>query len=287
MIGRKAIVGLSLLCALCFCAFGAASASAKGTTAGECTTAAPTKDFSDAHCDTPKAGGTTGHILFANGLANTVNVTAANDLTGTASPFFLEGKVAGIVVKVECTTVAATGTVTNTENAETKAMTIDFGNAETKFTGCTVLTQEGKCTVTVAATKSVQTDPMNLKKEGAEKTGPTEEKVKVVEEAAGSTDMGLKFAPVGAGNFTELTFAGEACPAAIKGAKPVKGFAYATGGRANSNLEGTTSSGATAIFSKASTLGGLTFAGNPASLEGTLTFRKSGGNPLIITTTEK
>jgi len=81
-----------------------------------------------------------------------------------------------------------------------------------------------------------------------------------------------------------LTFGGAECPAAIKGPKPVKGFVFGTS-KGRLNTEVTSSSGATLTFSKESTLGFLTIGGNPASVVGTQTLRKEGGNPLIITTT--
>src|SRR4051794_22799207 len=54
MIGRRAVGGLALLCALLFSAFASQSAFAE-TTAFECTKSAATLDFSDAHCDTTAA----------------------------------------------------------------------------------------------------------------------------------------------------------------------------------------------------------------------------------------
>lgn len=285
MTGRKAVVGLSLLCALVFSAFGAASASAKGTTAVECSSAAVTKDFSDAHCDTPATPQSNfGHIAFENGKET--SVSAANDLTGTLSSFLLKGKIAAVFTEVTCEKVAGTGSVTNKEAAE--VMSVTFGKATTEFTVCKVLAPPaavGKCTVTVNKTESLQSDPMTLGL-GAEKTPPQGgAAIKVLEEGKG-TEMGLKFSPTAVGGkFTILNFTGAECPAAVKGEKPVEGSALALGGRGG--LEATSSSGATAKFTQASTLGGLTFAGNPATLEGTLTFRKTGGNPLSVTTTTK
>jgi hypothetical protein len=279
---RKAIVGLSVLCALCLSAFTASGASAAGTTAGECTSSATTKDFEDAHCDRSKTPGTFGHVLFPN---NTVtSVTAVNDLTGTSSPFLLAGKIAGVVIHVQCNTVSGTGTVTNKLNAS-GGMIIEFGQSTTNFTNCSVTTPEAAvpCTVVVAQTVANETDPMNLAK-GATTTDVTGEPLaSPVEETATGTEMGLKFSPPTGKPFTELEFSGASCPAAFVGKFSVSGSAIATGGRGSA--ASVTSSGATGIFTKASTIKFLKFAGNPATLEGTLTFRKTGGNPLIITTT--
>lgn len=279
MTRHKTVVGLAVLCALCLSAFAASSASAKGTTAGECSSTATVKDFEDAHCDKSKTGGTFGHTLFP--LNTATSVTAVNDLTGTSSPFILAGKIAGIVVHIQCNTVSGTGTVTNKE--EGGVMKLAFGESTTSFSNCSITTPESalKCTVTVAETKATETDPMNLKK-GATTTDVTGNSLpEPVEE--GGTEMGLKFSAPAGGKFTTITLAGAECPEAFKGAFPVTGSAIATGGRGST--EAVTSSGATGIFTKASTIKFLKFAGNPATLEGTLTFRKSGGNPLIITTT--
>jgi hypothetical protein len=274
---RRAVVGLSVLCALVFSAFAVSSASA-ATTAGECTSATGnTKDFKDAHCDESVTAGTGafGHILFAAGT--TTNVTATNDTTGTTDPFVLEGKVAGVVIKISCASVSATGTVTNNAGG-----TVSFGNATTSFTNCTQkapVACEGKA-VTVKTTTSVQTDPMNLKLSSTEKEGPTGEKLKFHEENAAGTEMGLKFSPLPEKPFTEITVS---CPTATTA--PVKGFTYATPRRAGGSLQSTSGSGATVEFTKSSSIAGLTFAGGPATLEGVLTFRKTGGNPLVLTTT--
>ena len=86
MIGRRATVGLSLLCALAFCAFAAQSASAAkavNTTAFTCVEGA-TKDFSDAHCDTKVTAGTGqyGHVVIPQGT--TTEVVGENTTTGGA-----------------------------------------------------------------------------------------------------------------------------------------------------------------------------------------------------------
>jgi hypothetical protein len=238
------------------------------------------KDFEDAHCDRSKIPGTFGHVLFP---VNTVtNVTAANDLTGTSSPFILAGKIAGIVIHIQCNSVASTLTVTNKEEAG--AMKLAFGQSTTTFTNCSVTTPEAAvpCTVTISAMVANETDPMNLKK-GAATTDVTGNPLPEPFEEGGGTEMGLKFvAPTGQ-PFMTITFSGASCPEFFRGAFPVAGSFVATGGRGSAAT--VTSSGATYIFSKQSTIKFFKFAGNPATIDGTLTFRKTGGNPLTITTT--
>jgi hypothetical protein len=280
MTRRKSVVGLAVLCALCMSAFAASSASAKGTTAGECSSTAPTKEFEDAHCDRTTSPLAFGIVPFTTGTAT--KVTAVNDLTGTSKPFILAGKIAGIVTHIQCNTVTGTGTVTNKE--EGGAMKLAFGESTTSFTNCSVLdpVEATKCVVEVETVKATESDPMTLKK-GTTTTDVTGNSLPEPVEETGGTEMGLKFTASGA-QFTKIKLSGAECkPAAFVNTFPVTGSAIATGGRGST--EATTSSGATGIFSKASTIKFLKFAGNPATLEGTLTFRKEGGNPLVISTT--
>ena len=278
----KAIVWLSILTALCVGAFAAQGASA-ATTVGECTSSASTKDFSDAHCDnglTP--GGTFGHILFANGLETKVTATNANtaEETKASTPLTLEAKLAGVVFAITCGKVEATGTVKNNAGG-----TVTFGNATTNVTECE---QKGppECVghpVTVARITSVQTEPMNLKISSTKKVGPTGEEITFHEENATvpGTEMGLKFAPPANQNLTQITVS---CPFATT--FPMKGFTYATSARANGSKASTSGSGATIVFSKSSSIGGLILFGRPATLTGALTFKATSGNALISTTKE-
>jgi hypothetical protein len=278
---RKAAVGVLVLCALYFSVFAASGASAAGTTAGECTSNATTKDFEDAHCDRARGLGTFGHILFPDNTPT--SVSGVNDLTGTSAPFVLSGKIAGIVVHIQCNTATAAFTVTN--KTEGAAMKLAFGELSGTFTSCAVTTpqQATPCVVTITTFKAVISDPMNLRK-GATTTDVTGNSLpEPVEEAAGATEMGLKFSAPPGGPLFHVTFSGAQCPAFLVGTFPATGSVVATGGRGSASS--VTSSGATHIFTKASTIKFLKFAGNPATLEGTFTFRKEGGNPLIITTT--
>ena len=276
---RKAIVWLSILSALCVAAFAAQGASA-ATTVGECTTAAGTaKDFSDTHCDkgVTAGTGTFGHILFANGVETKVTGTNANtaEETKSSTPFTFEAKVAGIPIAIVCSTASAAGTVKNNAGG-----TVTFGKATLSLTGCVQEAPaacEGK-PVTIASAVATVTDPMNMRISSATKTGPTGETITFHEENAAGTEMGLKFA---GDPFTEITIN---CPTQVT--VPLKGFIYATPGRANGSKASTAGSGGTIVFSKSSSIGGLALAGNPATLTGTLTFKAPSGNALISTTKE-
>jgi hypothetical protein len=274
MTGSKTAAGLALLCALCLVALSASSASAAFTTAGECAKSG-TKDFEDAHCDKAKAGGEFGHILFANGVKT--DITTTNDLTGTKANATFEGKIAGVVFNVKCGTATGTGSVTNNAGGSTT-----FGPVAMAFLECVVEDRPAVCAgspVTVAKSTTKQTGPHNLKISTAKKIEPTGLEITFHEENPEGTEMGFKFVENEV-DLTTLTFVA-ACGFGTNPI-PVKGFVYATPGRGGA----ATSSGATAIFSKSSTIGGLTVAGTPAYLDATLTLRKSGGNPLILTTKE-
>lgn len=278
MLGRKAFVGLLLTSAIVFCAFGAGSASAKPTTAGVCVKDGGAKDFGDAHCDTKKAGGGFGHVLFANGTP--VDITAANDLTGAVSTFKFEGKIDGVLFLVECSNVTATGTLTNNAGGG-----VTWGPFTAKFNNsCTSQIPVGNgckgAVATLGDLAATVTGPHDLGLSGPtdKKTGPTNEVIEYHKEGKGGL-MGLKLVPSGA-EFTTITFA----PTCGFGTKPmsVNGSMLATPGAGG----GADWSGATAEFSKSTTIGGLTVKGAVATLEGTLTFRQKGGDPLILTTTE-
>src|SRR5689334_16146452 len=79
---RRSAVGLSLICALVFCALSAQSASAaegKNTTAFECVKGGGAKDFSDAHCDNNVGAGKGeyGHVVLT--LNEKVSISISNE----------------------------------------------------------------------------------------------------------------------------------------------------------------------------------------------------------------
>src|SRR5882757_7501425 len=122
MTGRRALAGLSLLCALAFTAFSAVSASAaapttEGTTAYTCVDTAPTNngDFTDAHCNTT---GTTGASRFKHvAITETTEVTGTNEKTKNSTTektiVVLEATVGGIATKLEAATVDSICSLTN------------------------------------------------------------------------------------------------------------------------------------------------------------------------------
>ena len=95
MIGRRAVVGLSLLCALAFSAFAAQSAVAvKGTTAFTCEPAKEGAGFSDEHCEKAVgAGASFKHSEIKPGVKTQLSVsnneTGGKNSTGKIYALFL------------------------------------------------------------------------------------------------------------------------------------------------------------------------------------------------------
>jgi len=263
MIGRRAIVGLSLLSALLFCAFaaqGASAAASKNTTAVTCVEGGGAKDFSDAHCDTAVTPGTGkfGHVAIANGNT-TISVTNAKTANNTteAAPTILKGTVFGVKNEITCKTVAGEGTLTNSEPVAKEHKVT--GTVTAKFTSCTVNKPAIGCKVKEPIT-------VESKVEGVDGLG------------AGKNEMGLEFKPAAGEVFNEITL--EGC--FIAGTFKTTGTAIGTGTPAPTEKH----SGTTNIFTNAMTKETLKLAGNPAEVSSSTTVTMSGGgNPVALTTT--
>ena len=264
MIGRRTVVGLSLLCALLFSAIAVQSASAAkaiNTTAYTCIEGG-TKDFSDAHCDTKVAAGTGkfGHESIANNT--TTEITVDNDVTGKSTdPAVLAGKAFGAATEITCTTVHGEGWLENT--GKEKEHTVR-GTVTVNYTGCSVQ-KPAKCDVK---------EPIEVKAiaEGVEGIAP---------EGKG---MGVSFGPDESKNFTQITYINNGAEVCALNGKTVnvEGSAIATGIDPK-----TIHSGATPDFdhTRITGEGTLLFGGVAAGFENTGTVRMKGGNPIALTTT--
>jgi hypothetical protein len=137
MIGRKAIIGLTMLCALLVSAFAAQAASAVGTTAYTCTnTGTPTgaNRFSEAHCKTvSNPSGAFFHVAIP---AKTTTEIEGSDksLSGEHTGAKLKATVAGSAIELVAKEVSGTGTMTNTE---TGGEMIASGEGKIKYSGVT------------------------------------------------------------------------------------------------------------------------------------------------------
>jgi hypothetical protein len=263
MIGRRAIAGLALLCALVFSAFASQSAFAEipETTAFECTKSAITKDFADAHCDTTKAGGEFGHKPLGAGPVK-VTVTNIGTKGGTkeATSSTLTGEVALTKTAITCTNVGGTGELTNEEPAAGKMQV--KGPAKTEFSGCTV-EKPLKCVVA---------EPII-----ANSTAVTQTNL-----GAGKNEMGLVFSPETGTTFATIEYlnkGAEAC-GLNKQKFNVEGKATGTGSLGSSEAQ--KESGATLILGPDNA---LTLGGKPANFTATVTVKVAAtGNAVSLTT---
>ncbi|HUB99003.1 MAG TPA: hypothetical protein VMS11_04175 [Solirubrobacterales bacterium] len=174
MIGRRAVVGVCMLCALLVSAFAAQSASAvtKGTTAFTCAKVAQpgvktTKGFSDEHCTKPTENNEKElekvkfeHVEIAQDVtthAKLTNEKTANETT-EAEPGLLKATVATIPIELKATGVASTsgGWLENkkVEVEKEKFEHYSFGEGQINFTGVTVVTPKN-CKVVSALGEGV------------------------------------------------------------------------------------------------------------------------------------
>lgn len=135
MNGPKAILSLSLICALVLSALAAPNAlAAKGTTASTCVKGGGAKDFTDAHCT--KAGkGEFGHVEIAPGTSTkfiATNEKTATETTGsTAAVFRFDMK--GVVWEFVCGKMSIEGSLTNEAGSPMKVTGTSISIA---LTGC-------------------------------------------------------------------------------------------------------------------------------------------------------
>jgi hypothetical protein len=151
MIGRRAVVGLSLLSALLFSAFAAQSASAvsASNTTGFTCVENGVGDFTDAHCDTAGVKGNEkfGHVALAESKTEFQATNGkVTESTKKSEPAVLKSKVAGAKITIECTTVKneTENSILNSVEKEKKhniegVMRIDFSTCSVKeLTKCDV-----------------------------------------------------------------------------------------------------------------------------------------------------
>lgn len=247
MTGRRVVVGLSLLCALAFTAFGAASASAAGgTTQFTCVAVVPPANgFKDAHCKEAAAAGTATFAHAVIGEENTPLIATNRDTAGNLIPATLSAIVGGVGFEIKCEIVTSKGTAQNKT----------IGGVMQVHSEDTVVTYE-ECTV-----------PKPAKGECKVKGG------KIVTETIKSTTfggkepeaMGIKFEPKTGTTFVPITI--EGCKnAGLNGVKNVEGSVTAT------------PTGTTVVFTGETSGKTLTFGGAEAKLDQTLTVKMQ--NPI-------
>jgi hypothetical protein len=256
MLGRRNIIGLSLICTLLPSAVAAHGASAAGLTIFECSKEATPKTFSDAHCDKEHIGGEYGHVVFPStkaSIAVTNGGTAEETKKATTAVLEVANLHGFANVVIECAEVSGIGEALNSAPGGimrgSSEGAVEFhsgggGNCTTNQAGCTV-----KVTVAGVKGQSIEVSP---------------------------TEMGVKLEATGV-SFNSVTFQGT-CGLTAFGGMAVKGSTIAT---ANGETNG---HGATAWFIRG-TMNSLIVGGSAAQLIGKVTFKRaSTGNALVLTT---
>jgi hypothetical protein len=267
MTGRRAIVGLCMLCALLVSAVAAQGAiAATGTTAFTCKKPEGTdkpvgEKFSKEHCkeaDTSPTGEYR-HVEIPND--KTTELTGSNEETsGTTRPTKLHSVISGIEVELESPTVTGTGWMTNAFDAVAEEH-YAHGEGTIEYKEVVVKKPAGKgCKV---KTGVVKTNKLKATTKGAA--------------------MGLKFEPAEGGVFA--TFEVEGCGEsealkALNGVYEVKGSVIGT------------PDGATTVFERNPTTAQTTLKlrGQNAGIDGSLTLKARASSsesykPLSATTT--
>jgi hypothetical protein len=280
MIGRRAVVTLSLLSALLFCAFAAQSASAilvtksTNTTGFTCVEVAKTGDFEDAHCDKgdPQSDGNFEHKLLPIGSTTELDATnqKVTNETKNSEPILIKGEVGLSKVEIECTTMKTISPKSAVHNVEPEAGKHTFtGNGEAEFSEC-VVKLIGKCVVREPIIASANFHGVD------NFTGPNGE----------ANAMGVEFVGAGGGetfgNIEFLNKGAEAC-AVNKQSFAVSGRAIGTSGPTTTSAQNNKATGATIVFNeKAQT---LKLGPKAASVKLITTPTGKGGPPVSITTT--
>jgi hypothetical protein len=263
MMGRRAVTGLALLCALLFSAFAAQSASAiKGTTAFTCAPAEKNGAFKDAHC---KEAGLSSpgfnHVAIEQGKTTIIHATneKTKNKTTESTPSVLKGKAFGVAITITCSKVFGHGSLVNILDASGEHY-VHVGNE-----------------ATVLYTKCVVTGPTGCKIPG--------EKIEVTKLTATTKEKGdnVTFVPEKGTEFVNFKF--EGCKVAeLNTEYKVLGsvLAQSDGATLNFNHNAITATKE------------LTFGGQPAGLEGSITVSQAAetpesgatGNPISLTTVE-
>jgi hypothetical protein len=270
MIGRRAAVVLTLLCALFTCAFAAPNAQAvtKGTTAFTCKPEPKpnekTKGFEDEHCTKAVTGTKVKWIHESIEQGKSTIFHATNEKTKSetkeSTPSVLKSKIVGVEFEITCPKVTAHGKLTN-ELDPTGEHWIHGTEITIHYTECTVPKPAGQeCKV---ANKTILFE-------------------KVTATTTGQGDN-IKFSPEAGTTFINFEF--EGCKTKELNSEHLVQGSF----RGQPN-------GATINFTHKTTTEEktLTFGGQAAGLEGSITLSQAEateetaktGNPLSVTTVE-
>lgn len=203
MNGRRAIVGLCMLCALLVSAFAAQSASAvtKGTTMFTCVEGGGLKDWGDAHCS--EGTGKFGHVEVAE------NTTTHTTYKNTSIQKF-ESTVAGTKFALTSESLHGTGSATNLKEAEGE----DKGEHWIHGTNIELTYSEVKTTVPKCGVSGVPAEP---------KGGPGMVTTKPLTATTTTKGDSLVLSPMEGEVLAEFQFTGAECPLVSAGTVKVVG----------------------------------------------------------------
>jgi hypothetical protein len=276
MIGRRAVLGLSLLSALMFCALaaqGASAAEAKNTTAVTCIEVA-NGFFEDAHCDVklPSATGHFEHAELTGTIEGKTDIHVTNEKTAEkttkSTPVTTKFVFGGVEVHIICKKVVTDPSTPTSWIANTGT------GSEHKVEGTIAINIEECEVVKPVNCKVKEPKTLHAKFKGVEELG------------ASKNEMGLEFVPNEGTIFNAITFEGEKC--VLKGKTiNVEGTAIGTSGSGSQTAK---HHGATVVFTAAMTKETLKVGGKAAEFVATFTLsmvNKEGITewPIAFTTT--
>ncbi len=277
MIGRRAVIGLSLLSALLLCALAAQSASAalsKNTTAVTCAKDfTKTGDYKDAHCDEKVVTPKTGDFALGNVPEVETKMEGSNEgvteSTKKSEPAVIRGVVPGAETEITCEKIAVPSFIGNTQPGPKEHVVGGIGKIE--FSKCKVLKPNpGVCKVN---------EPIVFQ--------PTIKGVDGLKGPKGEENaMGIEFVGAGAEEtFGEVTYGPEA-GCTVKNVKAkVQGSMVATSGPTTESAQNNQNSGATEVFTPKFEMQKLKLAEKAAELEMILTLRMAeDGEPITFIT---
>ncbi|HEX6827076.1 MAG TPA: hypothetical protein VF077_12235 [Nitrospiraceae bacterium] len=271
MNGRRAVVGLCMLCALLVSAFAAQSASATesiGTTAFTCVKGAAPKDLRGEHClTTGEAPQEYGHVAIAEG--ETTELTGTNKKTESNTTVDRIGKlketIGGVPLELQATEVSGSGSMTNAKTAGGEHYV--HGSGTITFTGVTVTDPPGRGCKVFTHKEDGSGNPGEEGAEGIVHTLP----LKATTEGQGDN---LKFTPAVGEKFANFWITCTTKLAAIEGTWSCTGSVKG---------QPTTPAGATTDFAHATVTAENTLKcrGSKAGIDGALTLkgRANSGQP--------
>lgn len=280
MIGRRAVVGLSLLSALLLgtlavpSAFATVGTKSNNTTAATCVKVGPGNEFADAHCSN-KSSGEYGHQLISLNTTTQVDATNAGvtNETKSSEPAVLKSSIGLAKLSIECAVVNGLPENSTQHNVEPAGGQHTFtGSAQAEWSSCNVK-EMAKCVVKEPIVVSTTFYGV----EGLE--GPKGEK----------NAMGVEYKGAGEEEtFANITFQNKGAEACSLHEKtfPVRGSLIGTSGPTTESAQEGKATSATIVVTPKFKMQTLKLGTNAAEFSVIVVpTMANGGNPISVTTT--